>query len=481
MISGLSKFGFCIAALCSSVLLCGCMVGPDYTRPKTAADTPAGYFNAAQHRQDVNDFSKLDGWWQNFGDPITADLVGQALKNNYDIKAAAARVIQAQAGFAEAKGRRLPEVSYNFNYFRNKSSLNFGGTGRFSALTTTFSQDISVSYMLDIFGKLKRAERGMWADLLSTGANEQAIINSLIASVIKARVDIATIQRRLDIARADTENRRKGLEIVERRYKQGLVGPVDVRLARENLAAAKVVEPGIERSLRTAHHALDVLLGRQPGLSENLPKTLADLPNLEPVPIGLPASLLDRRPDVIAAEMSLQAANEQIGVSIAQLYPDLTLTGRLGRNADRWRDIWLHETETYSAVFALMQPIFKGGQLRAQIDASKGRYAELAADYATTVLTALREVEDALTNEKFFQVQLEYVERRLVEARAAEELSRQRYQRGVESILTILESERRRRIAENELAILKGFIWNTRVNLFLALGGDWDWQEQGEG
>jgi outer membrane protein TolC len=198
------------------------------------------------------------------------------------------------------------------------------------------------------------------------------------------------------------------------------------------------------------------------------------------VPIGLPASLLDRRPDVVAAELSLRAANEQIGVSIAQLYPDLTLTGNVGRSADRWRDIWIDETEIYSAILRLAQPIFKGGQLLVRVDAAKARYAELAANYANTVLVALKEVEDALISEQLLQMQLEHVQVRLTEALAAENLSRQRYQRGVEGILTVLESERRRRIAENELAILKGRIWTTRVNLFLALGGDWDYQEQSE-
>jgi multidrug efflux system outer membrane protein len=462
-------------------MMTGCMVGPDYSRPDLPVKSDAGYYNQGPHSQDINDVNSIDDWWQHFGDPVTADLVTQALENNYDIKAAAARVLQAQAAFAEASGRKLPEVSYGLNRRRGKTSFNFGGAGRFSNLNTTYTQDISVSYILDLFGKLKRSERAAWDDLLATKASEQAIINSLIAGVIKARIDIATTQRILAIARADTKNRQRGLEIVERRYKQGLVGPVDVRLARENLAAAKAIEPRIELSLKISNHALDVLLGRQPGSSKNLPETLADLPDLEQVPIGLPASLLDRRPDVVAAELSLESANEQIGVSIAGLYPDLTLTGAVGRSADRWRDIWLHEAETYSAVLALAQPIFKGGQLRARVNAAKGRYEELAADYANVVITAIKEVEDALVSEQLLQVQLEYVQLRFIEASAAENLSRQRYQRGVESILAVLETERRRRIAENELALLKGQIWNQRVNLLLALGGEWAAQQQPEG
>ncbi len=256
---------------------------------------------------------------------------------------------------------------------------------------------------------------------------------------------------------------------------------MDIRLARENLAASKALEPAIELSLITARHALDVLLAHRPGSSDELPQTLEDLPDLGPVPVGLPAFLLDRRPDVRAAEFSLRAANERIGVSIARLYPDLTLTGNYGFSADTVEDIFKYDTtEMYAAIFRLAQPIFKGGQLRAQVDAAEARYAELAANYAGTVLTAMREVEDAMVTEQMLQTQLKHARVRFREAGAAESLSRQRYQRGVEGILAVLESERRSRMSEEELTVLKGQLWTTRVNLFLALGGDWNYQEQSE-
>ncbi len=462
-------------------MLGGCMVGPDYSRPETAADTSDGYFHAGVHNEDVNDFADVDKWWERFGDPTTAVLVRDALENNYSLKAAAARVLQSQAALAETRGLQFPDVSYNLSRDRSKRSFNFGGGGRFSVMSTTWTQNISVTYILDLFGKLRRSGRAAWAEVLAAEANEQALINSMVATVINARVNIATIGRRLTIARSNTESRQRTLEIVERRYEQGLVGPVDIRLARENLASSKALEPVIELSLITARHALDVLLARRPGSSDELPKTLEDLPDLGPVPVGLPAYLLDRRPDVRAAEFSLRAANERIGVSIARFYPDLTLTGNYGFSADTIEDIFQQdETEMYAAIFQLAQPVFKGGQLRAQVDAAEARYAELAANYAGTVLTAMREVEDALVTEQMLQTQLEHARVRFREAGAAESLSRQRYQRGVEGILAVLESERRRRMSEEELTVLKGRLWTTRVNLFLALGGDWDYQEQSE-
>jgi multidrug efflux system outer membrane protein len=471
--------------ICASVaiLATGCMVGPKYSRPKTAADTNDGYFQAAEPAIDVNDFGDTETWWRRFGDPVTVTLVREMLENNYDLKASAARILQARARLAEASGRRLPDVSYNIGRDRSKRSFNLGGGpfgGRFSVMSTTWSQDISVAYALDLFGKLRRSERAAWAQMLATEAGEQVLINSMIATVIQARIDIATRERRLSIARANTKSREHTLKIVERRYGEGLVGPVDVRLARENLEAARALEPSVELSLIKAHYVLDVLLGRRPGGGERLPDSLAELPDLVPVPLGLPAALLERRPDVRSAELLLSAASEQIGASMAQLYPDVTLLASYGANADRWRDIWEHFSETYSATLGLSQPIFSGGRLRAQVDGAEARYVELMADYAGTVLTAMREVEDALVSERMLQEQLKHTALSLEEARAAENLSQERYQRGVDSLLAVLVIERRRRITEEQLTILRGQIWTTRVNLHLALGGDWNDQEQSD-
>ncbi len=468
----------------SFLVFSGCLVGPKYSRPENAADTSENYYNSDDYIEDVNEAAVIGRWWEKFGDPITSELVREALENNYELKAAAARVLQAQAALKEASGRKLPDVSFALGRSRSKMSFNLGGGpfggGRFSVLSTTWTQDVSVAYVLDLFGRLRHAERAAWADMLGTKVSEQALTNSLIATVINTRINIATLQRRLAIARANSEIRRRTLEIVERRYEQGLVGPVDLRLARENLASAEALEPVIEVSLVTAHHALDVLLARIPGSSEELPKTLEELPDLKPVPVGVPAMLLDRRPDVMAAELALRAANERIGVSIAQLFPDLTLSAALGGSADRWRDIWEHFSETYSLMTNLAQPIFRGGQIRAQIDASKARHVEMAANYGQTILNAMKEVEDALVVEKFLQEELEHTEDWFEEAKAAEELSRQRYQQGVEGIMVVLETEQRRRGAEEALTVLKGDIWTTRVNLYLALGGDWDYEEQEE-
>ena len=464
------------AAISAVLFAAGCMVGPGYERPQTLADTNTPYFNAAGHSQDVNALEQMDHWWQSFGDQVTGDLVRRALENNYDLQVAAARVLEAQAIFEQNTGARLPQVSYDLSRDRSKRSFNLGGFaggGRFSVMSTTWQQAFSVSYILDLFGKLRRSQRAAWNDLLAAQANQEAVVNSLIAAVIKTRTDIATLQRRLDIENANINSQKQTLAVVERRYRLGLVGPLDVRRERENLARTQTSRYTIELSLATARNALDVLLGARPGSSQPLPATLPELPDPGPVPVGVPAALLDRRPDIKAAEFALRAANERVGVSIAALLPDVTLTGQWGRSGDTWEELWRSDTEIYSAITGLAQPIFQGGRLRARVKAEKARYQQAARQYAATVLKALREVEDALASERLLRRQLEQAQLRVRQATAAARLARERYARGLENILTVLDSERQKQSAEDQLAVLKGSLWAARVNTLLALGGYW--------
>ncbi|MHC5075971.1 MAG: efflux transporter outer membrane subunit [Planctomycetota bacterium] len=454
-------------------LIPGCLVGPEYNRPENEAKLEDKFFQAGQNIQDVNMLEATDTWWLRFGDETTTQLVQKALQNNYDLKAASARVLQAEAALVQSKGAQMPQVSASFDRSMTRSDTSDLVPGSGVTKDRTYTTQFNISYALDLFGKLKHTERAAWEDLLSTQASKQTVVNSLIAAVVNTRISIATLQNQLDIAKANTASRQKTLQIVERRYRKGLVSPVEVRLARENLAASKSTEPAIELSVTQAQYALDVLLSQRPGSSQELKRTLPGLPDLEPVPIGIPAALLDRRPDLRAAEHALRAANERVGVSIAQLYPDLNFIAGLGWRSGTSDSMYPDSAYVYSTVFSAVQPIFAGGQLQAQVDATKAIFQELAADYAGAVLVAMKEVEDALVAEQKLQQQLKEVQFRFEEASAAEELSRDRYQQGVSSLLLVLESERRRRIAETEMALLKGRLWTNRVSLFLALGGDW--------
>jgi NodT family efflux transporter outer membrane factor (OMF) lipoprotein len=400
-------------------------------------------------------------------------LVELALQNNTDLQAAAARVLEAEAALHRAHGARLPQVGFNASATDQRFSFVLPEVGRRTIDSTTYSYNFNVSWQTDLLGRLKRTQQASWASLMAQEEAEQALVHTIVSLVVRSRVLVATAARALEINRQITASWESTTNTVDRRYRAGLAGAVELHLARENLAAVRASEAVIAGQLDQARLALDVLVGRRPGSSDPLPDTLPELPSLEPVPLGLPASLLDRRPDLRQAEMQLAAATYGVGAAIANLYPDLSLTGSIGASADKINDLTLDDGLVYNAVANLVSPIFSGGQRRADVDAAKARVEQATALYAGAVLTALREVEDALVLGDSTTLNWEFSDQRVSEARAADRLAKQRYQRGVETLLTVLETERRLRLAEQAIITATADVWNARIDLFLALGGDW--------
>ncbi len=466
------RFAFPIMAIVLTVS--GCTLGPDPERPQTAADIGETFVNAQDTETTV---TELAPWWTRFGDQTTTDLVEQALANNTDLMVAAARLLEAEAAWGQSRSTLWPQVGYSVSGSRAKSSFVLPEMGRRTIYSTTYSDGISVSYQVDLFGKLKRTRQAAWANLLAEEAARQTVEHAVIAGVVRARVQVATAERALEIAQDIRTSWEKTLATVERRYRSGLVGAVDLHLARENLAATRAAETQIAASVKKARHGLDVLVGRRPGTGPLYPDTLPDLPDLSPVPAGLPAALLDRRPDLVRSEMQLNAATYGIGAALADLYPNLTLTGSGGSSSDSLGDLLDIESVVYNAVAGLVGPIFSGGARKAEVEAARARADAAGAAYAGVVLNALREVEDALVADEANQQRIEHNQRRLAEANSADTLARERYSRGVEAFLKVLETERRLRSAEEALITTRADTWNTRIDLFLALGGDWTPQQ----
>lgn len=459
-------------ALASALVLGACTLGPDPERPPTSAEGAEAFVNATSEEDQVVD-AALSPWWETFGDAATVELVELALNNNTDLRVAAARVLEAEATLKRAGAALWPQIGYGASASRQKNSFVLPQTGRIQIFSTTYSANLQVAYQVDLFGKLRRTRQAAWAGLLAEQSAQEAVLHAVVANVVRARVLVATAERAVGIAREIRTSWERTLDTVERRYRSGLVQAVDLYLARENLSATRATEVLLQSQVELAEHALDVLVGRRPGTGAQLPGTLSELPSLEPVPVGLPAALLDRRPDLRQAELRLAAATYGIGAAMADLYPNLTLTGSAGNTATTLNELTDIDSLVYSAVAAVVGPLFRGGALRAEVRASKARAEAAAAIYSGVVLTALREVEDALVNDHANQERLRFQQQRLEEAKSADNLARQRYQRGVESLLKVLETERRLRAAEEALITTKADLWNTRINLFLSLGGDW--------
>jgi multidrug efflux system outer membrane protein len=459
-----------VAAVLGPALVVGCTLGPEPERPTTAADVGDSYTYAPEG--DTEPLPEVTPWWREFGDETTTELVQLALAHNTDLRAAAARVMEAEANLSRAGGARLPQVGYGASASKQRNSFVLPNIGRQTIDSTTYSYSFNVSWQADLFGRLKRTQQAAWANLLSEEAAREAVVHSVVAAVVRARVLVATTAWALDINRQITASWERTTQTVDRRYRAGIAGAVELHLARENLASARASEAVLAGQLELARLALDVLVGRRPGSAEMLPRTMPQLPVLEPVPLGLPAALLDRRPDLRRAEMQLSAATYGVGAAIANLYPDLSLTGSVGESADSFNELDLSNF-VYNIVANLTGPLFSGGQRRADVEASRARAEQAAAVYAGAVLNALREVEDALVLGQSSIESFNLTTARVGEARAADSLAKQRYQRGVETLLTVLETERRLRLAEQAIITNTIDVWNARIDLFLALGGDW--------
>lgn len=451
------------------VLATGCTLGPEPERPVTAADVGDRYVHAADAGAPRPEVSP---WWREFGDRATSELVEAALADNTDLRVMAARVLEAEAALRRAGGARLPQLGYGATGSEQKISFVLPEIGRRNIESTTYSYALNISWQADLFGRLKRTQQAAWAGLLAEEASQQAVVHTVVAGVVRARVLVATAERALDINRQMSSSWESTLRTVERRYRAGVAEAVELYLARENYSSAKASEAVIAGTLEQARLALDVLVGRRPGSGNPLPDTLSTLPPLEPVPLGLPVQLLERRPDLRQAEMQLAAATYGVGAAIANLYPDFSLTGSGGESGDRISEFDL-ENFVFNIVANLTGPLFSGGQRRADVDAARARAEQAAASYAGAVLEALREVEEALVLGEASRRNYDFASERVADARAASRLARERYQRGVGSLLTVLETERRLRLAEQATINATSDLWNARIALFLALGGDW--------
>jgi len=455
-------------------LIASCTLGPDYKRPTTAASESEKFLNSEMETgPDSTQDRQLSPWWKSFGDPVTSKLVETALENNRDLMAAAARVLEAEAAFSKSDSTIWPHLDYSVSGSHTKNSFVLPGMGRRTVESTTYSAGLSLSYQLDLFGKLKRNRQAAWASYLGEEANRLTIEHSIIAAVIRSRVAVAQTRDALSIAEEIRDSWKQTLATIERRYNLGLAKAVDLYLARENLASVQATVTSLEASVKTAETGLDILLGRRPGTGSELPRTLPKLPDPGEIPSGIPIALLDRRPDLIKAEMQLAAATYGIGAALADLYPSLSLTATGGTTSDSLNNLLDTDASVYSLIGNILGPIFSGGARRASVRAARARADAAAAAYASAVLKALKEVEDALIRDQANRRRIVENTQRLENARAAARISQKRYQRGVEPFLKVLETDRRLRNAEQAMMTARVDLWNNRIDLFLALGGDW--------
>lgn len=458
----------------------GCAVGPDYERPELRAPIPDEWTEHANSPSlnaalpDSNSDHWL--WWTAFGDSTLNELVAEALAYNDDLATAAARVLEARALYGGARSTRWPTFEVGGTVARSKVSL---PATQFpvSPYNNFFDVNGTLRYEADLWGKLSRGRESALATLIASEQDRRAVAQQLIAQVVRTWLAVQELELQVVLTTQTITSFQESLTTVQDRYQRGLVPALDVHLASQNLVTAQAAKPAFQENLSVARRALEILVGRFPDgrilVSDGGPPTVMPTP-LPPVPAGLPADLLNRRPDLQAAEMRLHAAVARIGESKAALYPRINLTATGGTKSLELSELATPSTNVWSLAANLFMPLLNRGATQAQIKAATARAEQAVAIYRKAVLTAFAEVGDALDRDFFESRQEVLLTESAQHARRAVSLAQDRYRRGLDNLLVTLESQRRLFTAESRLLTTQRIRRTARIDLIQALGGPWE-------
>jgi NodT family efflux transporter outer membrane factor (OMF) lipoprotein len=485
--------GIALTALLLAVT--GCSVGPDYVRPEIAAEVPAAWTNAASERQpavsladalpaDTGEAGGRWRWWESFADTTLNGLVADALIHNNDLAAAAGRVLEARALLGGARSAQWPTLEIGGFAGRSKASdALISGLG--SPYANQFSADATVRYEVDLWGRLSRGKEAAQAALLASEQDRRAVAQALIADVVRSWLVIRELQLQVALTERTIANFEENLITVRERYRRGLVSALDVHLASQNLAAARSADPLFRQELAAARRRLEILAGRYPAgdlaasdldlADGTLSREMMPAP-LASVPAGLPSQLLERRPDLIAAEMRLHSTVARVGEAKAALYPRIALTATGGVKSTELSDLFSSTTDFWSLAGNLFMPLLNRGATQAQIKAAQARVIQATAGYRQAILIAFSEVENALDQDIFQAEQEVHLTDSAEQARRSVNLAQDRYRRGLDGLLVTLESQRRLFNAESQLLTTQRARRTARVNLIQALGGPWEFE-----
>ncbi|HTY86126.1 MAG TPA: efflux transporter outer membrane subunit [Candidatus Acidoferrum sp.] len=451
-------------------LLGGCAVGPNYKPP--AANAPDN-FRFAQS-QTTNSFADLP-WWEVFKDPVLQDLIRTALTNNYDLKQAVARVEQARNQAIVARSAFFPQIGYSGDIGRGRNALyNAPANAQNGATDSSALTTLNAFWEIDFWGRIRRLSEAARAQYLATDQARRGVTISLISQVAINYFQLLDLDRELEIQRAATNAYAGSYRIFNERLQNGVASKLETDRAAAAEASAAAAIPGLEIQIASVENQLNILLGRNPGpVPRSQLSEISPLSSAPEIPAGLPSALLRRRPDVVAAEQSLVAANAYIGVSIANFFPQIGLTTFLGRGSPELSSFTAGSGNIWNLGGTMTGPIFQGGQLRAQYRISKAQFEEAKAAYQQTVLTAFADVSDALIAKQKLAEQ-DVFNAQAVDALASSvDLATQRYLNGKSSYFEVLQAQQELYPAQRAQVQTQVGELISVVQLYKALGGGW--------
>ncbi|PJD95269.1 MAG: transporter [Parachlamydia sp.] len=444
-----------------------CLMYTPYTRT---------YVAPPEHwRMTTNEFSTLANfrWWEQLGDPVLNQLIQEAIENNQDLKVAVYRVFEYAAQLGSVRSELFPQISGNANAERQEISL-FGnpftvGVDRFF---TTYTLLLSLTYEWDVWGRIQSASDAALADLLGQIDTRRTVVLTVVSAVAAAYIQLRQYDMQLEIAQKTAKSRQESFALSTLRFEGGLTSELEVKQSESEMENALVTVKELEISIGQAENLLSILVGRAPDYVER--GSAIDQLNLPPcIPEGIPADIIEQRPDVLKAEKAIIAANANIGVARAEFFPKISLASFLGTQSSTLSTLFKNASETWFYGGSLSQPIFTGGNLTYQEEKAEAIKWEAFYTYQQTILTAFKEVNDALLEHSKGLELLDVQKKRVSVLTDYLNLATLRYKEGETDYLNVLDAERQLFSAQLDCAAAQSYIFLTLIDIYKALGGGW--------
>lgn len=467
-----SRLGWASTLVCC-VAAIGCKVGPDYERPPVVA--PASWRGAQAGNAAAQESIANVPWWEQFKDAQLRELITVALKENRDLKIAVERIEEARATYGISKADLYPHLNLEAlggGINPSDGSLTHVPEGGGSNATGLYNVGLGFSWELDFFGRIRRASEAARASMLATEEARRAVAVSLVSDVAMAYVDLRGLDRRLAITQETLKSRLEHVEYARLRFEGQVTHEVDLRQSEAEAHRVQALVYHLEKLIAQKEHEISFLVGRPPGeILRN--RSAEDQPVPPEVPVGLPAQLLEQRPDVRKAEMELMSATARIGEAKAALYPSIKLTGSYGLASTDLSELVDPASQSWRLFANLLQPIFAGGALRGKVEVRQSQQRQALYAYERTLLQAFREVEDSLISlRKLGQQRTEQQQRATAEGQVVE-LAELRYKGGVSSYLEVLDAQRSLFNAQIDDATTASEHTRSLIQLYKALGAGW--------
>lgn len=475
-----------LGIIVTAFALSACVQGNEYQRPQT--DTPDSWSRLAPFAATVSsDQGPETTWWKTFQNDELSEFIEQALRHNHDVKRAVARILEGRASVMSATAGLFPHVNLSSSYTHIAVSENtLAGLGLatgqrpgpsiFATPGSTFNLwngAMDLRWELDFWGRIRRGREAAQAETKAIEEDARAVALSLISDVGQSYFRIRELDEQLDIASRTLAVRQESLEIIQKRASVGLASELDIKRTEVLVAEAAGLIPDLTRLRAIESHRLEVLTGMAPGSLDLTRKPLRAVIAQPDIPMGLPAQLLERRPDILQAEATLMASNARIGQARAYFFPTLMITGQGGLQSTDFAKWFTGNSFNYSIGPSITLPIFQGGTNLARLDQAQSQYQQLLESYRQTILLAFREVADLLVSLHARGEQLTHQRAQLTAAQEAVRLAQVRYRKGMVNYLDVLDAQRTVLMAETQLVLTERARLTEMVSLFKALGGGW--------